>query len=122
MVETTVLAGMAQIRRIIPRSEATILDLKRKYPAMPIHREADNGEWLSDSEELLTWWRMYVKGKAHLYEAGEPAEDKEPDPDTGKGNADDKGQADEGQEGEAGGDEGKEEGGKKEKKKGANKQ
>ena len=76
---TTVLAGMEQIRQIIPRSASTVLDLKAKYPNMPIHRENDNGEWLSDREELLKFWRLYVQGKAHLY--GRDLEDDQEKPD-----------------------------------------
>ncbi len=71
MVETTALVGMKQICQVIPRSEATILELKRKYPNMPIHREGRAGEWLSDSVALLAWWRMYVEGRGHLYGANE---------------------------------------------------
>lgn len=73
MVETTALVGMTQICLVIPRSEATILEMKRRYPNMPIHREREGGEWLSDREELLRWWRLYVRGAAHLYGNPQPS-------------------------------------------------
>lgn len=71
--ETTALIGIEQIRRIIPRSAATILSLKNRYPNMPIHREHEGGVWVSDREELLRWWRLYVRGEVHLYADPQPS-------------------------------------------------
>ena len=56
-----VLSGMRDICRVLKRSEATVLDLKRKHPDMPIKKSGENGGvWSSHSGVLLEWWAEYV--------------------------------------------------------------
>ncbi len=59
--QALILNGMKEICKVIGRTEATVLDLKRKYPSMPIRKEGH--VWNSEREALLEWWRLYVQGK-----------------------------------------------------------
>lgn len=68
MVEKQILNGMKEISAAVGRSEASVLDIKRHYPSMPMRKMGR--VWTSERAALLEWWHSYAMGEVQEVECG----------------------------------------------------
>ncbi len=80
-VEETVLSGTTAIREFcrtlgIQSSEASVMYfiVCCEFPARKL-----NGQWVSDKEEIRTWWKRFIRGEINVKEKEEAIGKKPPE-------------------------------------------
>lgn len=53
--------ALCEIAQLLRRSTRTIKNWHRLY-GLPLHREGPNGRLVSDRDEVLAWYRQFLRG------------------------------------------------------------
>ena len=55
-----ILDGSEAIAAALDRSYTTLMNLKRRYPEMPMKKDPSGNRWVAEKERLLDWWQGYL--------------------------------------------------------------